>query len=175
MKLLKNINKDINVAKKFYKVNLFAVLFNRGFHALLFYRLSNKFYRWKIPILPLVFTRIIQILYAIDIDFKANLEGGIIIVHGVGLVIGSGVRIFSNVVLFHGVTLGRRGIGPTISSTDGFPTINEGCIICTGAALLGNITIGKNTTIGANCVVTHNIAPNQVYKIPDSHFVTYNK
>jgi serine O-acetyltransferase len=175
MKLLKNINKDINVAKKFYKVNIIAVLFNRGFHALLFYRVAHKFYRWKIPILPLILTRLIQILYAIDIDYKSILDGGIIIVHGVGLVIGSGVKVFSNVVLFHGVTLGRRGIGPTISDTDGFPTIKEGCIICTGAALLGNITIGENTTIGANCVVTNNIGPNKVYKIPGSHFVTYNK
>jgi serine O-acetyltransferase len=175
MKLLKNINKDIAVAKKFYKVNIIAVFFNRGFHALLFYRIASKLYNWKIPIFPLIFTRIIQVIYAIDIDYKANLAGGIVIVHGVGLVIGSGVIVRSNVILFHGVTLGRRGIGPSISSTDGFPTVEEDCIICTGAVLLGNIIIGKNTTIGANCVVTNNIAPNTIYKIPSSHFVTYNK
>src|SRR3954470_10127129 len=118
MKLLKNINEDIRFAKRFYKINVVAVFFNRGFHAILFYRISNKFYKWKIPVLPLILTRIIQILYAIDIDYKANLNGGIVIVHGVGLVIGGGVQIDSNVVLFHGVTLGRRGIGPKISNTD---------------------------------------------------------
>jgi serine O-acetyltransferase len=175
MKLLKNINKDINVAKKFLHVNKIAIFFNRGFHALLFYRIANTLYKWKIPVLPLIFTRVIQVIYAIDIDYKATLEGGIVIVHGVGLVIGSGAQIRSNVVLFHGVTLGRRGIGPHISKTDGFPTVEEDCIICTGAVLLGNIVIGKNTTVGANCVVTNNLAPNTIYKIPSSNFVTYNK
>ncbi len=175
MKLLKNINKDINVAKIFYKVSTSAIIFNRGFHALLFYRIAHKLYKWKIPLLPLIFTRIIQIAYAIDIDYKANLDGGIVIVHGVGLVIGCGAQVSSNVVLFHGVTLGRRGIGPVISNTDGFPTIEEDCIVCTGAVILGDIIIGKNTTIGANCVVTNNIPPNSIYKIPNSHFVTYNK
>ena len=174
MKLLKNINEDIRFAKRFYKTNIIAVFFNRGFHAILFYRISNKFYKWKIPVLPLILTRIIQILYAIDIDYKANLNGGIVIVHGVGLVIGGGVQIDSNVVLFHGVTLGRRGIGPKISSTDGFPTIEKGCIICTGAVVLGNIIIGENTTIGANCVITNNVPPNNVCKVSSEYFMTYN-
>src|ERR1700709_1066145 len=112
MKLFKKVSEDINAAKKFYRANKVIVFFNRGFHALLFYRIANKFFKWKVPILPLVFTRTIQVLYSIDIDYKANLSGGIVIVHGVGLVIGSGAVVHSNVVLFHGVTLGRRGVGP---------------------------------------------------------------
>ncbi len=175
MKLLKSISKDINFAKDFYQVKKATIFFNRGFHALLFYRFSNKFYQWKIPILPLLFTRLIQILYAVDIDYKASLEGGIVIVHGVGLVIGSGAIVKSNVVLFHGVTLGRRGIGPKISDTDGFPSVDEDCIICAGAKLLGNIKVGYNTTIGANCVVTRDVPPNSIYKVPESNFITYSK
>ena len=175
MRLLSRISKDISVAKKFYRVNEILIFFNRGFHALLFYRIANKFYKWKIPVLPLILTRVIQILYAIDIDYKASLDGGVVIVHGVGLVIGSGARVGTNVVLFHGVTLGRRGIGPTISDTDGFPFIEEDCIICAGAVLLGKIVVGKNSTIGANCVVTNNVSSNTIFKIPSSHFVTYNK
>jgi serine O-acetyltransferase len=175
MKLFESTKKDIFFARRFLNVSTFAIFFNRGFRALLFYRIANRFYKWKVPGLPLIFTRIIQILYAIDIDYKANLSGGIVIVHGVGLVIGSGAVIDSDVVLFHGVTLGRRGIGPVISSTDGFPTIEKGCIICAGAKLLGNIVIKENTTIGANAVVTDSIGPNVIYKIPNSNFVTYNK
>ncbi|HEY2581092.1 MAG TPA: serine acetyltransferase [Mucilaginibacter sp.] len=175
MKLFKDISKDIKAGKNFYKANQIIIFFNRGFHALLFYRLANKLYKWNIPILPLIFTRIIQIFYSIDIDYKANLGGGIVIVHGVGLVIGAGAQVHSNVVLFHGVTLGRRGIGPTISANDGFPTVEEDCIICTGAVLLGKIIIGKNTTIGANCVVTSNIAANSICKISSDNFINYSK
>jgi len=176
MNLFKEINEDLKAAKRFSLTNKAIIFFfNRGFHGLLYYRLSNLFYRYKIPVLPSILTRIIQILYGIDIDFKAKIEGGIVIVHGVGLVIGSGVEIKPDVILFHGVTLGRRGVGPVISASDGYPVIEEGCIICTGAILLGNINIGKNTTIGANCLVTTNIASNSICKLPDNHFVINNK
>jgi serine O-acetyltransferase len=176
MKLFKNINEDLNAAKRFSLTNRTIIFFfNRGFHSLLYYRIANLLFRYKIPILPAILTRVIQILYAIDIDYKATLNGGIVIVHGMGLVIGSGVKINSNVILFHGVTLGRRGVGPLISDKDGYPNIEEDCIICTGAILLGNITVGKNTIIGANCLITNNVAPNSICKIPDDHYVTYNK
>jgi len=176
MKLFKEISRDIKAAKQFSLNNALVIfLFNRGFHALLNYRIANKLYKWKIPVLPLVFTRIIQIFYAIDIDYRANLMGGIVIVHGVGLVIGSGAQIKGNTILFHGVTLGRRGVGPVIADSDGFPVIEENCIICAGSKILGNIVIGDNTTVGANCVVTKSVPPNSICKIPSDQFVIYNK
>ena len=176
MKLFRDINQDINAAKNFSLVSKPIIFFfNRGFHALLHYRLANKLYKWRIPVLPLILTRIIQICYAIDIDFRATLNGGIVVVHGVGLVVGSGAIINSNVILFHGVTIGRRGVGPVISKNDGFPVIEENCIICAGSKILGNIIIGNNTTIGANCVITNNIPSNSVCKIPNNHFLIYNK
>jgi len=176
MKILKNINNDLNAAKRFSLANKFSIFFfNRGFHALFVYRISNKLYKLKIAILSMIFTRIIQVIYSIDIDYKSNLEGGIVIVHGVGLVVGSGVQIGTNVILFHGVTLGRRGVGPVISKSDGFPKIEKNCIICTGAVLIGNITIGQNTTIGANCVIADNIPPNSTCKLTVNHFNIHNK
>ena len=176
MKWFKNINEDLNAAKRFSLVNKFIIFFfNRGFHALLYYRIANKLYKWRIPVLPLILTRIIQIIYAIDIDYKASLDGGIVIVHGVGLVIGSGSKINSNVILFHEVTIGRKGIGPVININDGFPIIEESCIICAGSKILGNIIIGHNTTIGANCVITNSVPSNSICKIPSNHFVMYNK
>lgn len=176
MKLYKQIIEDIKAANRFSLANKLVIFFfNRGFHALLMYRLSNLLYRWKIPLFPMIFTRLIQIIYAIDIDYKASLSGGIVIVHGVGLVIGSDVYIDTNVILFHGVTLGRRGIGPVISQTDGFPKIEKNCIICAGATVIGKVTIGENTVIGANCVVDRNIPSNSVCKLPADHFVIINK
>lgn len=176
MSLFKKINEDINAAKNFSLVSKPVIFFfNRGFHALLHYRIANKLYKWKIPLVPLILTRIIQIIYAIDIDYKATLKGGIVIVHGVGLVVGSGAIINSNVILFHGVTIGRKGVGHIISKTDGFPVIEENCIICAGSKILGKIVIGYNSTIGANCVITSNIPFNSVCKIPNNQFVVYNK
>ncbi len=176
MKLYREITDDIKAANRFSLANKLVIFFfNRGFHALFMYRISNLLYRWRIPLLPMIFTRFIQIIYAIDIDYKATLSGGIVIVHGVGLVIGSGVYIDTNAILFHGVTLGRRGIGPVISLTDGFPKIGKDCIICTGATIIGKVTIGENSIIGANCVISQNIPSNSICKLPADHFVIINK
>jgi len=176
MKLFKDIDADLDAAKKFSLVNKAKIFFsNRGFHALLHYRIAKLLYKGGIPFLPSILTRIIQILYAIDIDYKAAIDGGIVIVHGVGIVIGAGVKVKSNVIVFHGVTLGRRGIGPLIAENDGFPTINENCEICTGAIILGNITIGNDTVIGANCVISEDIPPFSTCKISSNNFFSYNR
>jgi len=132
-------------------------LTNRGFHALLFYRIANKLSRIKVPLLPLILTRIIQIIYSIDIDYRATIKGGCTIVHGVGLVIGKGAIIGKNAKLYHGVTL---GISHSQSKSDGFPLIGDNVIIGSGAKLLGKIKIGDNVKIGANSVVTHDVPSN---------------
>ena len=117
---------------------IMALLSNRGIHCLLFYRLSHLLYKYRIPLLPLIFTRIIQIVYGVDIDYRAQLEGGIIIVQ---------------------VTIGVRG---GESSDIGFATIEKNCTIYTGAKILGSVIIGKNSIIGANVVVTKNIPANSI-------------
>ena len=103
---MKNFLEDLRFLKeRCGNSYIMALLSNRGIHCLLFYRLSHLLYKYKIPLLPLILTRIIQIVYGVDIDYRAQLEGGIIIVH----VIGSGVIIKSKVTLFHQVTIGVRG------------------------------------------------------------------
>ncbi len=78
--MFKEINEDLTILKEKFKVSkLFVLLSNRGIHALIFYRVANKLYRLKIPLLPLLLTRVIQIIYAIDIDYRARLEGAIVI------------------------------------------------------------------------------------------------
>lgn len=72
-----NSLRDLKILKQKYNISyLMSVMSNRGFHALLFYRISHFLYNYKIPLLPLIFTRIIQIIYGIDIDYRAKLEGG---------------------------------------------------------------------------------------------------
>lgn len=133
---------------------IMGALSNRGFHALLGYRLSNFLWRKKIPILPLVITRFIQILYGIDIDYRATIKGGCVILHGVGVVIGYGASVGKNAIIYHGVTL---GIAESKNSKMGFPQIGDNILIGAGAKLLGTINIGNNVKIGANAVVTKDI------------------
>ncbi len=139
------------------------ILTNRGFHAIFNYRLANACVIRKIPILPLIFTRIIQILYGIDISPQADLGPGIVIVHGVGVVIGSASKIEGDCCIFHGVTLGEKlmswvGTKPP----DGHPYLEKGVMIGAGAKLLGPIRIGYSSIIGANSVVLKDIPPHSV-------------
>ncbi len=147
-----------------------AVFFNRGFHALLFYRFSHALSRKHIPVIPLVLTRVIQILYAIDIDIKADLEGGQVIVHGVGVVIGGGVIIKSNCTIYHGVTLGRKKQGYLIPEGDGYPTILSNCVLGAGVKVIGPVIIGENCIVGPNCVITQSVLSNRIIKINEAAF-----
>jgi serine O-acetyltransferase len=159
--MFKNIKDDLLFLKKRYNVSFgMAILSNRGFHSLLFYRLSNFFYRYKIPLLPLILTRIIQIIYRVDIDYKATIEGGVIIIHGDGIVIGRGALIKSGTIIYHQVTIGIKGYG----QDDGFAIIGQNCILGAGCKIFGKIIIGKNSIIGANTVVTKSIPNNSIVK-----------
>ena len=139
---------------------LARVLTNRGFHALLAYRIAHRLRKTPLSFIGFFLTRAIQILYGIDIDPRAKIAGGVIIYHGVGVVIGCGVIIESRVILFHGVTLGiKRG-----GKRDGFPHVETGVILGTGAKLLGRIVIGAKSIVGANSVITEDIPPGSIAK-----------
>lgn len=163
---------DIKELRIQYEMNpVLAIVANRGFHALFIYRLSNWLYRIKIPLLPLILTRIVQIIYSIDIDYKASIQGGVIIIHGVGLVIGEGSSIASGTVLYHGVTLGRKTQGKYPPEGDGFPSIGRRCVIGAGAKLLGPVSIGAESVVGANCVVTESLQEASIIKISKSSYL----
>lgn len=137
-------------------------LFNRGFHALLCYRIAHYLHGTPLSVLGFVLTRLCQIVYGIDIDPRARIAGGVLIYHGVGLVIGQGVEIEKRVILFQGVTLGIK----RVLKDDGFPHIESDVVIGAGAKLFGPIRIGRRTMIGANAVVTIDIPPCSVVRVP---------
>ncbi len=137
-----------------------VLLTNRGMQCLLLYRLSHALWKRRVPIAPLLLTRIAQILYAVDIAYQAELGPGIVIVHGVGLVIGTQVRIEGDCCLFHGVTLGDRGSEWVGSDRpDGHPVVESGVMFGAGAKILGPVRIGHDSVIGANAVVLKNVPP----------------
>lgn len=172
IKWLRNTSHDIRELKVQYQMNPFLAVFsNRGFHALFVYRLCNWLNSIHIPLVPLVLTRIVQVLYGIDIDYKAQIKGGIIIIHGVGLVIGEGAIIESGTILYHGVTLGRKTQGKSVPKGDGFPTIGKNCVIGAGAKLLGPVRIGEGSVIGANCVVTNSLDANTLIKLAEQSYL----
>ncbi|WP_202622665.1 serine O-acetyltransferase EpsC [Priestia megaterium] len=160
--MIREIMEDLSKVESSNKILVF--LTNRGFHALLNYRISNFLWKKKVPLIPLILTRLIQIVYSIDIDYKAKIGGGCCIVHGVGIVIGKNAVIGSNCKIYHGVTL---GISHSSNKRDGFPTVGNNVLIGAGAKLMGKIIVGNNVKIGANSVVIKDVpADHTAFGIP---------
>lgn len=139
-----------------------AAVCNRGFNAVLLYRIANLSTN-RMPFVSYILCRLSQLLYAVDIAPTAVLGPGVVLVHCFGTVVGSQTQISGDCVIFHGVTFGDRGsewVGS--NQPDGHPIVGSGCIFGAGCKVLGNIQIGDNCVIGANSVVLNHIPANSV-------------
>ncbi len=136
-----------------------AILY-QGFHAVVFYRISNWFWRQNLRFIGRFISQIGRILTGIEIHPGATIGCCFVIDHGTGVVVGETAEIGDNVTLYHDVTLG--GVAPSVDSaaqvgTKRHPTLGDGVIVGSGAQILGPITVGEHARVGANAVVTSDI------------------
>jgi serine O-acetyltransferase len=127
-----------------------------GVHAILAHRLAHALYAAGVPLIPRVIAAISRTLTGIEIHPAAKIGNGFFIDHGMGVVIGETAEIGDNVTLYQGVTLGGTGF----ATGKRHPTVQNNVTIGSGAKLLGPITVGHGSKIGANSVVIHDVPPN---------------
>lgn len=127
-----------------------------GLHALVYYRVANALRRARVPVIPRMISQFAKFLTGIEIHPGATIGNGLFIDHGMGVVIGETTIIGDNVTIYQGVTLGGTGK----EKGKRHPTLGSDIVIGTGAKVLGNITIGDNSYIGANAVVIKDVPPN---------------
>jgi len=127
-----------------------------GLHALIFYRIAHALRGLKVPFIPRLISQFARFLTGIEIHPGATIGNGFFIDHGTGVVIGETTVIGDNVTLFQGVTLGGTGK----ERGKRHPNIGNNVVVGTGAKVLGNITIGDNSYIGANAVVIKDVPAN---------------
>ena len=145
--------------------NIFEVLTYQGLHAILWHRVAHVLYRSGVPVLPRVISQIARVLTGgIEIHPGACIGRRFFIDHGTGVVIGETAEIGDNVMLYHQVTLGATGWWK--HRGDGrvkrHPTIQDNVTIGVGASVLGPITIGHDSKIGAMALVLESIPPHSV-------------
>lgn len=92
----------------------------------------------------------------IEIHPGARIGEGLFIDHGDGVVIGETAVIGDNVTIYQGVTLGGTGK----ETGKRHPNIGNGVTIGAGAKILGPITIGDNSKVGAGAIVLKDVPPN---------------
>ncbi len=133
------------------------LLFNYpGVWAIFWYRIANRLYRNNFKAISRLIMGINQIITHIDIHPGATIGRRVFIDHGTGVVIGQTAIIEDDVLIYQGVTLG----GVSLTAGKRHPTIKRGVVIGAGAKILGNITIGENSKVGANSVVVRNVPEN---------------
>ncbi|MEW9053415.1 MAG: serine O-acetyltransferase [Neobacillus sp.] len=157
--MFKRMKEDIEVvfeqdpaARSYLEV----ILTYSGLHAIWSHRLAHAFFKRKFYFIARVISQISRFFTGIEIHPGAKIGRRFFIDHGMGVVIGETCEIGDNVTVFQGVTLGGTGK----EKGKRHPTIKDNALIATGAKVLGSITIGENSKIGAGSVVLKEVPAN---------------
>ncbi len=129
-----------------------------GVYAIWIHRLSHRLWKGGFKLIARWLSQVARSMTGIEIHPGATIGRNFFIDHGMGVVIGETAEIGENVTLYHGVTLG----GTSLQKTKRHPTIEDHVVIGAGAKVLGAITIGAHSRIGANAVVVKSSPPNSV-------------
>jgi serine O-acetyltransferase len=133
-----------------------VVLSYPGFHAITAHRFIHVLHRAGIPILPRFLSQFVRFATGIEIHPGAAIGRGFFIDHGMGVVIGETAEIGNDVTLYQGVTLG----GTSLNKGKRHPTLGNNVTVGLHAAVLGAITIGDNSKVGAGSVVVKDVPAN---------------
>ncbi|MFD2730023.1 serine O-acetyltransferase EpsC [Enterococcus camelliae] len=135
------------------RTTLEVLLTYPGVHALFWHRFSHFLYRHHLFLLARIHSQFWRFMTGIEIHPGAQIAPGVFIDHGMGVVIGETAEIEEGVVLFHGVTLGGTGK----HTGKRHPTVKKDAVISCHVQVLGPVTIGERSKIGAGSVVIHDI------------------
>lgn len=133
-----------------------VVLTYSGLHAVWSHRIAHWFFKKRLYFIARVISQVSKFFTGIEIHPGAKIGRRFFIDHGTGVVIGETCEIGNNVVLYQGVTLGGTGK----EKGKRHPTLMDNVLVASGAKVLGSITIGENSKVGAGSVVLKDVPPN---------------
>ena len=142
------------------------------------YRIAHLMHSLGIPLVPRMMSESVHSETGIDIHPGAEIGESFFIDHGTGVSIGETSVIGNHVKLYHGVTLGALSYsnhGKEIQGQKRHPTIEDGVKIYANATILGNITIGRESTIYSGTLITENIPPYSVVRTANTEITVESK
>ncbi len=126
-----------------------------GVQALLAHRVAHALHEAGVPMVPHALANTSRVLTGVEIHPAARIGDALFIDHGAGVVIGETAEIGDNVTMYQGVTLGGTGF----ARGKRHPTVEDDVVLGSGAKLLGPISVGEGSKVGANSVVIHDVPP----------------
>ncbi|MBI9054679.1 MAG: hypothetical protein JEY96_12725 [Bacteroidales bacterium] len=143
-------------------------IFNLSYRVVCLHRISfdliNKQKYFSVILGKLIKTKIAK-HYSVELNPINKIGYGLILPHPYNIIVGYGSTIGKNATLYNGVTLGAKNMLKFDKNKileNRYPTIENNVIVFSGAKLIGNIKIGKNSIIGANSVVLSSFNENSV-------------
>jgi serine O-acetyltransferase len=155
------IRRDIDAALErdpAVRSRLEVLLCYPGVHALFLHRLAHRLWGAGWLVTARFVSHLSRFFTGIEIHPAARIGPGVFIDHGMGVVIGETAEIGENVTLYQGVTLG----GTSLKREKRHPTLERNVVVGTGGAVIGAITVGAGTRVGAGSVVVRDVPPNSV-------------
>lgn len=127
-----------------------------GFHAVMWHRIASWFYRHDMKFMARFVSQLNRFLTGVEIHPAATIGRGLLIDHGMGVVIGETAVIGDNCTIYQCVTLGGTGK----ETGKRHPTLGNNVMVGSGAKVLGPLNIGNNSKIAAGAVVLCDVPPN---------------
>ena len=141
-----------------------------GLWAVWFYRVSHALWSAKLFLPARCLSQLARFFTGVDIHPGAQLGRRLFIDHATGVVIGETAIVGDDVTMYQGVTLGGTGK----QHGKRHPTVCDGVFIGNNANVLGNITVGENSRVGAGSVVLSDVPPNSTVVGVPAHIVYRN-
>jgi serine O-acetyltransferase len=173
MTLFARIREDINSVLErdpAARSRLEVFLCYPGLWAVWIHRISYTLWRSRLRLPARLLSQIGRFFTGVDIHPGALLGRRLFIDHATGVVIGETAIVGNDVTLYQGVTLGGTGKG----HGKRHPTLCDGVFVGNNANLLGNITVGENSRVGAGSVVLSDVPPNSTVVGVPAHIVYLN-
>jgi serine O-acetyltransferase len=145
-----------------------------GLHAVWSHRLNHWLWRHGWRLTARVLSQFTRFWTGVEIHPGALLGRRLLIDHGMGVVIGETAIVSSDVTLYQGVTLGGTGSDSDSKKAKRHPTLCEGVFVGSNANILGDITIGANSRVGAGSVVLRDVPPNSTVVGVPAHIIYRN-
>ena len=141
-----------------------------GLWAVWIHRLAHLLWRWRLRLVARLLSQFTRFFTGVDIHPAAQLGRRLFIDHATGVVIGETAIVGDDVTMYQGVTLGGTGKG----HGKRHPTIEDRVFIGNNANVLGNITVGENSRVGAGSVVLSDVPPNSTVVGVPAHIIYRN-
>ncbi|MFE6287733.1 serine O-acetyltransferase EpsC [Streptomyces sp. NPDC057877] len=139
-----------------------------GLWAIWSHRVAHRLHRLGVPFLPRLLSQTTRALTGVEIHPGAAIGRRCFIDHGMGVVIGETAVLGDDVMLYHRVTLGGTGWWSDTTPARRHPRVGDRVVLGVGATVLGPVTVGDDTLVGAHALVLRDVPARSRVSAPAS-------